>query len=423
MLLTCIVFDNRSSNSSDADILLDRFTMPINADTFRPNMAKSRSEDSINTSFVPEQWAGDFTSNNVFAAAQAATGRKSSTPSRKSSRGFRQPSRTNTVLETSAQEVPIDPTMDPTMPSPPPPPAKYSPEEWAKHFQDATWAFDPNNLRTSSPGKPESKTASRSNSAAVRKSSRVANKIPINTPKPATVADEVDENTARTQSPDEMDVDDTPPASAPTVPQPTTTQEPRIYPVDTSNLRQADSETKASETSGFNVKLDDLGAAVDPQPSQGLDGLSDISSTLPFTSKASTTIPTFTPQNLVLPSLPRAPTTPTKLSRSSWSTYCTTFSIYLDKFNKYNAVIVAHFASRQELAAKVVRAGIRALEAVGEASTGEGFMSYAQGVKEDERVREHWMVGCERHGEAIKEFEAVRERVRSLSLGAGLPDN
>jgi hypothetical protein len=404
-------FDARSSLQFDADFSSNRFTMPINADTFRPNMAKSRSEDSINTSFVPEQWAGDFTSNNVFAAAQAATGRKSATPSRKSSRILRQQSRTSTAHEASTPQDQAEPALDPTMPSPPPPPAKYSPEEWAKHFQDATWAFDPNTLRTSSPGKPESKTASRSNSAAVRKGSRVANKIPVNTPKPATVADEVDENVTRTQSPDEMDVDDAPPASVPTAGQTSTTQEPRIYPVDTTKLRQ---------NSGFNVKLDDLSAAVD---SHGLDGLSDISSTLPFTSKASTTIPTFTPQNLVLPPLPRAPSTPTKLTRASWSTYCTTFSLYLDKFNNYNSVIVKHFASRQDLAAKVVKAGIRALEAVGEASTGEGFMSYAQAVKEDERVREHWNVGCERHGEAIKEFEAVRERVRVVSEGVGLPEN
>jgi hypothetical protein len=397
MLLACIIFDNRLSHRSDADFSSNRFTMPINADTFRPNTAKSRSEDSINTSFVPEQWAGDFTSNNVFAAAQAATGRKSATPSRKSSRILRQQSRTSTAHETSTQQDQAEPALDPTMPSPPPPPAKYSPEEWAKHFQDATWAFD-----------PESKTASRSNSAAVRKGSRVANKIPVNTPKPATVADEVDENAPRTQSPDEMDVDDAPPANAP---QTSTTQEPRIYPVNTTQLRQ-------NESTGFNIKLDDLGAAVD---SHGLDGLADISSTLPFTSKASTTIPTFTPQNLVLPPLPRAPSTPTKLTRASWSTYCTTFSLYLDKFNTYNAVIVKHFASRQELAAKVVKAGIRALEAVGEASTGEGFMSYAQAVKEDERVRECWNVGCERHGEAVREFEAVRERV--LSEGVGLSEN
>ncbi|CAD0107600.1 unnamed protein product [Aureobasidium uvarum] len=399
------------------------FTIPINADTFRPNMAKSRSEDSINTSFVPEQWAGDFTSNNVFAAAQATAGRKSATPSRKSSRAFRQQSRTNTFSEHTTQQNQAEATQDPTMPSPPPPPAKYSPEEWAKHFQDATWAFDPNTLRTSSPGKPESRTTSRSNSAAVRKGSRVANKIPVNTPKPATVTDETEESVPRTHSPDEMDVDDAPPANTPAPTQTTSVQEPRIYPVDTNNLRRNDTESNKRESSGFNVKLDDLGAAVDAPPSQGLDGLADISSTLPFTSKASTTIPTFTPQNLVLPPLPRAPSTPTKLTRASWSTYCTTFSVYLDKFNKYNAVIVAHFSSRQDLAAKVVKAGIRALEAVGEASTGEGFMSYAQAVKEDERVREHWNVGCERHADAVKEFEAVRERVRVLSQGAGLPEN
>lgn len=414
-----------SLHQSDADFFCNRFTIPINADTFRPNMAKSRSEDSINTSFVPEQWAGDFTSNNVFAAAQATTGRKSATPSRKSSRAFRQQSRANTFHETSTQPNRTEsvPAQDTTVPSPPPAPAKYSPEEWAKHFQDASWAFDPNSLRTSSPGKPESKTTSRSNSAAVRKGSRVANKIPVNTPKPATVADEAEENITRTQSPDEMDVDDAPPANETTASQPSTAQEPRIYPVDTAQLRQHDTEANKRESSGFNVKLDDLGAAVDPQPSQGLDGLADISSTLPFTSKASTSIPTFTPQNLVIPPLPRAPPTPTKLSRASWSTYCTTFSIYLDKFNKYNSVVVNHFSHRQDLAAKVVKAGIKALEAVGEASTGEGFMSYVQAVKEDERVREHWNVGCEKHGEAIREFEAVRERVRVLSEGAGLPDN
>ncbi|CAC9885013.1 unnamed protein product [Aureobasidium pullulans] len=301
----------------------------------------------------------------------------------------------------------------------------YSPEEWAKHFQDASWAFDPNVLGRSSPGKSESKTTSRSNSTAIRKGSRVANKIPVNTPKPATVADEEEEAAPRTQSPDEMDVDDAPPAGPPAAPQATSAQEPRIYPVDTTQLRQNDaSSTSKRESNGFNVRLDDLSAAVDPKPSEGLDGLADISSTLPFTSKAANTIPTktFTPQNLVLPTLPRAPSTPTKLTRSSWSTYCTTFSVYLDKFEKFNSALLSHFTTRQERAAKLVKAGIKALEAVGEASTGEGFMSYAQAVKEDERVREHWSVGCEKHVEAVKEFEAVRERVRVLSEGAGLSE-
>ncbi|CAD0041030.1 unnamed protein product [Aureobasidium pullulans] len=343
-----------------------------------PNMAKSRSEDSINTSF-------------------------SATPSRKSSRAFRQQPRANTFHETSQQNS----------------------SEAAQESADASWAFDPNVLGRSSPGKSESKTTSRSNSTAIRKGSRVANKIPVNTPKPATVADEEEEAAPRTQSPDEMDVDDAPPAGPPPAPQATSAQEPRTYPVDTTQLRQNDaSSTSKRESNGFNVRLDDLSAAVDPNPSEGLDGLADISSTLPFTSKAANTIPTktFTPQNLVLPTLPRAPSTPTKLTRSSWSTYCTTFSVYLDKFEKFNSALLSHFTTRQERAVKLVKAGIKALEAVGEASTGEGFMSYAQAVKEDERVREHWSVGCEKHAEAVKEFEAVRERVRVLSEGAGLSE-
>lgn len=75
------------------------------------------------------------------------------------------------------------------------------------------------------------------------------------------------------------------------------------------------------------------------------------------------------------------------------------------------------------MADKVAKAGIRALEAVGEASKEQGFMSYAQAVREDERVRENWNVGCERHGQAVKEFEMVRERVRVVSEGLGLPEN
>ncbi|KAI5204617.1 hypothetical protein E4T38_04648 [Aureobasidium subglaciale] len=415
-------FCHRSQHQSGADTSSHSFTIPINADTFRPNVAKSRSEDSINTSFVAEQWAGDFTSNNVFAAAQHATGsgRKSATPSRKSSRAFRQQPRVNTFPETTPS---VEPTEDATVQSPPPPPAKYRPDEWAKHFQDASWAFDPNALRTSSPGKPESKTTSRSNSTAVRKGSRVANKIPVNTSKPATVADEEEELAPRTHSPDEMDVDEAPPAGTNAAPQAPSAQEPRMYPVDTTHLHQGDNEASKRESDGFKVRLDDLGAAVDPQPSQGLDGFSDISNTLPFTSKASTTIPTFTPQSLQMPTLPRAPSTPTKLTRSSWSTYCISFSIYLDKFDKFNSTLLAHFSRRQEKAARLVRAGVKALEAVGEASTGEGFMSYAQAIKEDERVREHWNIGSEKHGDAVREFENVRERVRVLSEGAGLPEN
>lgn len=389
-------------------------------------MAKSRSEDNINTSFAPSEWAGAFTSNNVFAAAQS-TGRKSATPSRKGSRASRSQPSANNVREAAQQHASTEPVQDPSMQSPPRQPVKFSADEWAKTIKDPSWAFDPQTLRSASPGKPDSRTASRSNSSSTRKSSRVANKIPVNTPKPVTIADEEEEN-VRTQSPDAMDVDAAPPASTTAPPSAASVQEPRVYPVDTTQLRQDDTgvaEAKFKrESGGFKVRLSDLGAAVESEPSQGLEGLGGISSTLPFPSKASTTIPTktFTPQTLQLPSLPRAPATPTKLTRTSWSEYCHMFSTYLEKFDKFNSSLLDHFSTRQAGAAKLAKAGVRVLEAVGEASTGNGFMSYAQGVKEDERVREHWNVGCEKHAEAVRAFESVRERVRVLSEGAGLSE-
>jgi hypothetical protein len=222
-----------------------------------------------------------------------------------------------------------------------------------------------------------------------------------------------------------MDVDDTPPAAS------SSAQEARIYLVDpsaSSSAQEARSypvnPPSADKTTDFNPKLDDLSAAVDAPPSsqKGLDSLSHMTCTLPFPSKAASTIPTrtFTPQTLQLPTLPRSPPTPTKLTRSSWSAYCTSFSIYLDKFDKFNSTLLDHFGTRRLAAAKLVKSGVRALEAVGEASTAQGFMSYARGVKEDERVREHWNLGCERHAEAVGTFESVRERVRVLSEGGGM---
>ena len=381
---------------------INRFTMPINADTFRPNVAKSHSEDNINTAFAPSQWAGAFTSNNVFAAAQP-TGRKSNPPSRTGSRAFRSRSSVNSMRETAQQQQQggAGPAQEARAPSPSPQPVKYSAEDWKKTFKDPSWVWDPDAARTSSPGKAESRPTSRSNSSSTRKGSRVANKIPVNAPKPVSVADEVEEAASQAQPVDEMDVDSTPPATN-NVPGPAPTQNPRVYPVNTSQLRQNDtgispSEPKASPSGGtFNVRLDDLTEAVDPQPP-----------------------PT---DNLNLPSLPRAPSTPTKLTLPSWQAYCNLFSTYLSKFDTFNNTLLSHFATRQQNAQSLIKSGVRALEAVGEGSGAEGWRSYSRGVREDERVREHWVLGCERHTVAVQEFEGVRERVRVLSEGAGLPE-
>jgi hypothetical protein len=66
--------------------------------------------------------------------------------------------------------------------------------------------------------------------------------------------------------------------------------------------------------------------------------------------------------------------------------------------------------------------GMAWLEATGDAVAGGGFGTYAREVREDERVREIWNMGCERHRDAVKEFDEVRERVRGLAVAGTLTE-
>jgi hypothetical protein len=66
--------------------------------------------------------------------------------------------------------------------------------------------------------------------------------------------------------------------------------------------------------------------------------------------------------------------------------------------------------------------GMAWLEATGDSVAGGGFGTYAREVREDERVRETWNMGCERQADAVKQFDEVRERVRRLAVAGSLAD-
>lgn len=239
---------------------------------------------------------------------------------------------------------------------------------------------------------------------------------------------------------DAMDIDMTTPPATTVSPPPaptSTAKEPRMYTVDVSQMHQTNASTPSStnvgnnqnkrESSGtFQTKLNDLGNALQNPSGGGLAGLKDISSTLPFPSKASSSHPlrSFTPRELPLPNLPRAPEAPSRLSKASWQTYCSAFSAYLAKFQTFNATILNHLNTRHMNAEALIISGTRALEAAGMSTAPQAsFPAYVQGVKEDERVREHWNLGCERHSNAVDRFAAVRDRVRDVTeKGPGLPD-
>lgn len=416
-----------------------RFTFPLNTATFDTNFAaKSRSEENINATFSQEEWSGKFTGNGAgdFFAVPLPTGRKPSPVKRGSSRDTARPlhSQTSRVFahDTAAQmafsATPIDGSAK-TAPVPPPSvgEAGFSADIW----KDSAFDFGP----------AGSRPASRSETGS-RRPSRTSAKIPSTAAKPATVqsVDESEEvfgkpasTTGATVAGDAMDIDPTPPSVF--SPIYANNKEPRLYAVPPSHWRQShaaptptSSEWQSSSGSGrqasgsLQANLDDLAQTLNGDV-DGLNGLGDIRSTLPFTSKASSTSPvkSFKPRTLPLPPMPRSPETPQKLTRASWAVYCKAMAAYLSAFHVFNKTLLEHFQGRLVEEDILVQAGIRALEASGQGG-GAGILSYGQAVKEDERVRECWNIGHEKHYEAIKVFEGVKQRVRKLSEGPGLVD-
>jgi hypothetical protein len=57
------------------------------------------------------------------------------------------------------------------------------------------------------------------------------------------------------------------------------------------------------------------------------------------------------------------------------------------------------------------------LTAAGEVTDKPGFDSYLRALQEDEKVRKHWNIACEKHLVALEACAKVREKV-----SRGVPD-
>ncbi|KAK4543239.1 hypothetical protein LTR36_005789 [Oleoguttula mirabilis] len=455
--------DNRIRTLTDKRSRTDSFTFPVPHDMFTPN-GKSRSEEHINTKFSPEGWSGTFQgSSDYFAPPQSPVGRKPSSPFRREKSGLR--SATTHVPPTNGAS-----RKSSDMPPPPRPAGadgqqqaegtpgevKFSKEQWEKTFQDASWTWPPPPPQPSSPGK----TAAKARTPARKASRSSARSAASGTREQPQVVDEDDtvevegvdgrpEHGAPVPDDgDAMDIDTTPPAQhnekKPEVAEVEKGKEPRLYSVPLSDWRQRQQQGQAnghrrntssrtSADANLTTNLDDL-ANVEPmaQGANGLKNLADLSSTLPFQSQPSAAPPThpLEPQKLQVPSIPKAPEPPNQLTKQSWHAFTQAFGNYLKAYHAFNNTMLQHFLSREHQAQARLVAGTGWLEATGDTSGARsggngpsGFGSYLQGVREDETVREAWGVGCERHVEACKGFEKMRERVRRLVAAGGLVEH
>ena len=457
----------------------DSFTFQREEDLFTPTNAKSRSEENINTKFSPDGWNGAFTGEPDYFAPPPSTGRKGS-PSRRtttsSNRTPKEQSRSATMevppTSTPREEMPqrawgSDGTPKETPLSTAPGEVRFSKEDWEKTFQDASWTWPPPPPRQASPSKSGGTGQARKHSQGRRVSKSATKGTPGTQQQPYVLdeddatevpgAREMQENGASaTNDFDPMDIDNTPPGqqtaqhNGQATGGPDQEKEARLYSVPKSAWRQeqehkqthghrksSSAAGRASRASGndgakMNTNLDDL-RHVEPIGKSGHDGdglqnLDDMGGALPFESRAAPTVnpKLLVPQHLDLPQVPKAPQEPTKLSKSNWHAYAQSFGEYLKAFHNFNNVMLRHFATRESLVESRFVTGTAWLEATGDTSgmfnAPTGFGSYLAAVREDEKVRETWNVGCERHADAVKGFEKMRERVRRLAANGSLAD-
>jgi curved DNA-binding protein CbpA len=454
---------------ADNKLHLNRFSMPVppNMFTSHTSNGKSRSEESINTKFSADGWSGTFNGSSEYFAPPQATSRRGSPSLRGGQRPSMRPTTSSFGQSASAAQSPSS-----AMPPPPPPFAgpqgsafpelqsagsdtKFSKDQWEQTFKDGSWTFPP---PPSMPPTSPVKGGARSRPAS-RKNSRAAHTRPPSAPTGSAanphVVDEEDDQTvdprttahtapadedAGIHEPDAMDIDNTPPATEQSYLHQSNadkSKEPRLVSVPPSAWRQSqqphNSNSHHRTTSGgtnngpLRANLNDL-ANVAPfaQSSEGsgLQNFNSMSETLPFTSQAANTLPTnpLKPQTLSTPVVPIPPKAPTRLSKQSWHQYAQNFGVYLHAFNSFNSAMLQHFQARDQQAVARMQKGMAWLEATGDPIAGGGFGTYAREVREDERVRETWNMGCERQADAVKEFDELRERVRRQAVAGKIPE-
>ncbi|EME45972.1 hypothetical protein DOTSEDRAFT_70097 [Dothistroma septosporum NZE10] len=431
------------------------FHFPVDGETLGPTAGKSRSFDNINTKFSPDGFSGTFMGTPPGAQQPdyfSAAGRRPSPGRRGQARRADRASTydagpTSNGSTPGGMGPPPRPDVAQTQTTPtftPPSDVKFDEQQWKSTFRDPSWTWKPE-------ARSDSQNGSRSKTP-IRKASRLQTNdqgtATGTQEQPHIIIDEPDPpgdgapEAAAANDADAMDIDTDPPTTS-TSPNPeqvttretTSTKGPRYVSVEPSPWRKQQEAQQRSPSSArpardatepqLRTNLEDL-AQVEPiaKSADGLKNLADMSSTLPFQSSAATTAnaQALKPQRLMTPAVPKAPEPPTRLSKQSWHVYAVSFGTYLKHFHGFNKTMLAHFDTREKQADTRMFNGTAWLEATGDPTSHTGWGHYLKGVLEDEAVRTAWELGCERHLEAVKTFEKLRERIRKLVSQSALAE-
>ena len=220
-------------------------------------------------------------------------------------------------------------------------------------------------------------------------------------PKPAKVGSDPDSIPSMSSSMESissgnaMDIDTKTPPAGPTTAIPAQ-KSPR-----NSDSRQPDPDTHLNMKDLRNI------APFAPTNSNGIRDLNDLSTPLPFTSKAASTLPSegLHVHKLTLPQPPKPPRSPNTsgLRKEDWERYLGWISRYMSEWTAFNNRMLQHFAARQYSVQNELPKGW--LEGIG----GMGLSRYMSWMDEDDRVRTHWDCSIEKHKVAMAEFQRVKK--------------
>lgn len=191
-------------------------------------------------------------------------------------------------------------------------------------------------------------------------------------------------------------------------------ERPAKVPLNAQNMGSEDSEE-------FRASFADLrNVAPIGQQRAGLRSLTDLKDELPFESKASDEPLVSLPQTqpLQLPSVPQAPRPPPAAAMEGpkpnplvWTKYLAEFESYLQKWDVFNGQVVDHFTTRKAHVAKTrIAKGYAFLRARGETD----ILEYSNWVRQDNDVRQRWGAACVEHDVRLREFMAVRDKMKAL---------
>ncbi|KAI2637056.1 hypothetical protein GGS26DRAFT_468277 [Hypomontagnella submonticulosa] len=200
------------------------------------------------------------------------------------------------------------------------------------------------------------------------------------------------------------------------VPQPTSM--PKVNPFVTQHSGSEDTDDFRTTLSDF-TKLEPF---VDPTP-KGLKDFGDLKSTLPFQSQPSEQIPiekehVSKPLTLQFPAPPVAPRLPPSMltagirpNQVQFSKYAQDFYQYMDKWEAFNARIMAHFSTRQEnFKIRRLQRGAAWLDMPHGGN--DAAREYLTELKQDQAVRQQWVAAHADHQAKICEFMKFRDQVK-----------